>query len=291
MLSGTRLVIGIGLVGMLTTPCALAQGVSFAVFDGPYPDAELNRQDLETGELTPVGPVGFPVTQIAFDRQGTLYGIDPSGARLVLINPMDGSGTPVGDLGVSIVAVAGLSFDSDGRLWMTAIDPSLGPSLFEIETGTGAASWTSSIDMAYFGALAGIEGTVYLASYTLSTIDTSTGFVSPVPGSTLEIWTGRALDADDDGRLWGLMLCGPCMLPWDVLITSAIDPGTGLLVDDGLTQPHGTWGLAILPGGLFLDGFETGHLGAWTGAATTRQNTPGSYTERVHHPEVTTTAG
>jgi hypothetical protein len=146
---------------------------------------------------------------------------------------------------------------------MAALDDTLGPSLFEVDSGTGAASWRAAVDETHMGALAADGDTVFIASYHLAVLDTTSGAAAPVPGSNLGIWWTRALDFDDHGNLWGIMLCGPCMVPWDVLMTLSIDPATGLIVGDGAHEPHGTWGLAVLPGGVFLDGFETGDLTAW----------------------------
>lgn len=256
-------VVGAAILVLSGTAGAGAQGVAFAVFDGWSPDAALHRLNLETGDLTPVGEIGFPSTHIAFDAGGSLYGIDPVNGQLLQIDVMTGSGSPLGALGFAIVEVKGLTFDADGHLWMAAIDDAQGPSLFEVDRDTGTATWVGGIDEAYIGALASSGGTVFTASYTLATLDTTTGGATALPGSSLGIWWALALDFDDHGSLWGLMLCGPCMVPWDVLRTLSIDPATGLIVGDGSSEPSGTWGLAILPGGIFLDGFETGNLNAW----------------------------
>jgi len=257
------MVIGATILVLFATAGAGAQGVAFAVFDGWSSDAALHRLNLESGELTPVGGIGFPSTHIAFSAAGALYGIDPVNGQLLQIDVMTGSGSPVGGLGSAIVEVKGLTFDGDGHLWMAAIDDAMGPSLFEIDRDTGAATWIGAIDEAYVGALASSGDTVFTASYALATLDTTTGGATALPGSSLGIWWTVALDFDDHGSLWGLMLCGPCMVPWDVLRTLSIDPATGLIVGDGSSEPSGVFGLAILPGGVFLDGFETGDLNAW----------------------------
>lgn len=259
-----RLVLVAGVSVLLAAAGADAQTVAFSVLEGPYSFAELNRLDPATGVLVPVGPVGYPVTHIAFDDQGSLFGADGNTGRLLAMDRTHGTGVPIGDLGSSIIDVAGLTFDAAGQLWMTAIDDVLGPSLFEVDTATGAALWVTGIDVGDFGALASDGDTVFIAGYRLGHLDTSDGSVAPVPGSTLGIWTGRALDIDHRGHLWGLMLCGPCMTPYDILTTVHIDPTTGLIDGDGSAEPHGTWGLAILPGAVFVDGFESGDITAWS---------------------------
>jgi len=251
-------------LALLTATGAGAQGVAFALFDGWETEASLHHLDLETGALIRIGPVGRPCTNIDFDAAGALYGIDPVNSQLILIDAMTASSSPIGALGGSIAEVTGLTFDTAGRLWMAARDDALGPSLFEVDRDTGAAVWVSAVDEAYFGALASTGGTVFTASDILATMDTTTGVVTPVPGSDLGIWWTRALDFDDLGTLRGLLLCGPCAAPWDVLIVNPIDFNTGTLTGDSLFASHGTWGLAILHGGIFLDGFESGDLTAWS---------------------------
>jgi len=263
MKTGALIVVGATILVLSATAGAGAQGVAFAVFDGWSPNAALVRLNLETGDLTPVGGIGFPSTHIAFDAAGALFGIDPVNGQLLQIDVMTGSGSPLGGLGSAIVEVKGLTFDDDGHLWMAAIDDAMGPSLFEIDRDTGAATWIGAIDEAYVGALASSGDTVFTASSALANLDTTTGGATALPGSSLGIWWTLALDFDDHGSLWGLMLCGPCMVPWDVIRTLSIDPASGLIVGDGSSEPSGVFGLAILPGGVFLDGFETGDLSAW----------------------------
>ena len=199
-------------LALLAATGAGAQGAAFALVDGWRAEASLHHLNLESGALIRIGPVGQPCTNIAFDTAGELYGVDPVNGHLLLIDVMTGSGSPIGALGRSIVEATGLTFDADDRLWMAAWDDTLGQSLFEVDRDTGAADWVSVIDEAHFGALASTGGTVFTASNTLATLDTTSGAVTPVPGSDLGIWWTRALDFDDQGNLKGLMLCGPCMV-------------------------------------------------------------------------------
>ena len=258
----------IGLTGVILVlmlpPGAHAQEVAFTVMDGPYFDAELNRLTLDSGELTPVGPIGHSVTHIAFDSQGSLFGVDAMNDQLLAIGINSGSGAPVGSLGQEISWVEGLTFNAENRLWMIAMDDVLGSSLFEIDRATGEASWIAGIAEPLSHGLASHEGTVYIAGNALAALDTADGSVTLIPGSTLGIWWARALDFDDLGIPRGLLLCGPCMSPFDILIVNSIDPDSGTLTNDSFGAPHGSWGLAILQGSLFLDGFETGATGVWS---------------------------
>jgi len=264
MSARARIIVGVGILILLGAAGARAQEVAFAVVNGLAPGAELNRLNLETGELTPVGGIGVPVTQIAFDAAGSLYGVNPDDDELIAIDITTGSAVSIGALGVPIVETFGLAVDADGGLWMTAREDTGATSLFAVDGTTGAATWRAAVDEALFGALAAHDGVLVMASYVLSEVDPVTGAVTPVPGSDLGIWWTRALDFDDEGNLWGLMLCGPCAAPYDVLRVLPVDPATGVLIGDGVAEPPGTWGLAILPGGVFLDGFETGNLASWS---------------------------
>lgn len=264
MSRSTRSAVSAVVVMLVAAAAAAAQGVAFTVVGGFDPDTEVNRLNLETGELTPVGGIGFPVTHIAFDPAGSLYGVNPDDDELIAIDIMTGSAVSVGPLGVPIVETFGLAVDADGGLWMTAREDTGATSLFEVDRSTGAATWRAAVDESLFGALAAHDGVLVMASYVLSVVDSVTGAVTPVPGSDLGIWWTRALDFDDEGNLWGLMLCGPCAAPFDVLRVLPVDSATGVLIGNGVAEPPGTWGLAILPGGVFVDGFETGNLASWS---------------------------
>ncbi len=258
---------------LLAATGASAQGVAFAVLNGPYSNAELHRVDLFSGELTLAGAIGFPVTHIAFDPTGTLFGVNFSQNQLITIDVMHGSGAVVGPFGVTVSDVKGLAFTDDGRLWMAAEDDAHGPSVYQIDMDTGQATWFAGLVESYFGSLAGNGETLLLASYSLAEMDLSTGVISPIPTSDFAIWSARAIDFDDLGTLWSLMLCGPCMGPSDVLTIRTIDRTTGTVEGDGPYEPHGTWGLAILDDGLFLDGFESSDTDQWS--ITTSSRTAG----------------
>lgn len=258
-----RIIVLVAALVVVSATHSHAQGIAFAVFNGPYSDAELHRLDLATGDLAPVGMVGHRATHIAFDSSGALYGVDSGPDQLITIDVMNGSGTVVGPFGVVTTVVRGLTFTDDGRLWMTGREEIRGPSLYEINPATGEATWHANLTEDTFGSLAGSGDTLFLARASLTEMDISTGVTTPFPASQFKIWSARAIDFDDLGRLWSLMLCGVCMGPADVLTVRTIDRTTGTIEGDGPYEPHGTWGLAILRGGLFLDGFESGTTSAW----------------------------
>jgi hypothetical protein len=250
---------------LLTTEVSGAQGVAFAVVDGWSATSQLHRLDLDTGELSLVGAVGHPVVQIAFDGAEALFGVDPVGDQLLAIGRSGGFGTVVGPLGVDIADVVGLSFDAHDRLWMTARDSGGAPSLFEIDPSSGQATWVAGITEEHLGGLASDGEEMYITTRTLAVVDTNSGAVTPVDGSTFGIWWSRAADFDGNGNLRSLMLCEPCMTPFDVLEVTTVDTATGSVAVDGPNAAHNTWGLAILDSGVFFDGFESEDLTAWQG--------------------------
>ncbi len=138
--------------------------------------------DLETGELTPVGLIGHRVTHIAFDSAGILYGVDSSTDQLLIINVAGRRRSPVGSFGVGVYDVKGLTADADDRLWLVAGDDNLGPSLFEIDRVSGAATRVAGIAEQHFGSLASHDDRVFIATDTLAVVDTTNGAVTPVPG-------------------------------------------------------------------------------------------------------------
>jgi len=252
-------------LGLLVMTAAVveAQGIAYTVSGEQRGSSFLYQLDLETGELVPVGAIGFAVTQIAFDADGRLYGVGHESDELLVIDPISGAGAPVGPLGVEVVEVTGLTAGEGARLWMTALGDVDGPSLYEIDTSSGTATRRAAISYDHLGSLARRAGTVYVVTSTLGVLNLSTGAVTPVPGTNLGIWWARAADLDADGALHGLMLCQVCMGPMDVLIASTIQTSTGTILGQGVGVPHGTWGLAILQDGVFLDGFESAGLTRW----------------------------
>jgi len=263
MSSRVFIILTAGILALMVPTVAGAQGVAFAIADGPYPQAMLQQLSLETGELEVIGEIGYPVTHISIDSAEGLYGVDADNDQLLRIDMRSGAGAPVGILGASVYEVTGLSFDRDDRLWMAARDDDSGPSLYEIDVTSGQATWVSAVDEALLGSMAARDGEMYMAGWILSAVDTTSGAVTPVPGSDFGIWSSRATDFDAEGRLWSLMLCGPCATPGDVLVMSEIDTVTGTPVEFGPAEPHGTWAVAILRSGLFFDGFEAGDTSGW----------------------------
>ena len=102
-----------------------------------------------SGAATRIGLIGFTqVGAMAFDAQGTLYGIGKTGATwmLITINTTTGAGTAVGPLGqASLTAVSDMDFrPSDGTLFVLGATQNTNDTLYTVSTATGAATYLGS---------------------------------------------------------------------------------------------------------------------------------------------------
>jgi len=112
-------------------------GTLYAAFSGDID--ELVIVDPETGDLTFVGPFGFPdVSGLAFAPDGTLYGLDAITLELFTVNLETGDGTPVGPT-QALVGV-GLSFRPDETLYALGVNSSFDAALFTVDVDTGLAT-------------------------------------------------------------------------------------------------------------------------------------------------------
>lgn len=120
--------------------------------------SDLYTVDLETGVLTSVGPSGFMIDGLAYDRTaGILYGITGSDAEdnpdsLITLNMNTGVGTLVGPLGYGIDDI---TCGDDGRMYGIG-DDSVGPpewngAIYRIDKETGAATILVVWPAIYFG--------------------------------------------------------------------------------------------------------------------------------------------
>ena len=115
----------------------------------------LGTVDVATGDVNVIGSMGVTMTDIAFDPEGNLWGINFG--SLYKIDKTTAASTLVGSLGTSANS---LVFNSSGVLYAA------NTSLYTIDTTTGAASlvgnggdsYTSSGDLAFVG------GNLFLSS-------------------------------------------------------------------------------------------------------------------------------
>ena len=112
-------------------------GTLYAGFSGDID--ELVIVDPETGDLTFVGPFGFPdVSGLAFAPDGRLYGLDAITLELFTVNLETGDGTAVGP--TQALVGQGLSFSPDGTLYAAGANCSLDAVLFTVDVETGLAT-------------------------------------------------------------------------------------------------------------------------------------------------------
>jgi hypothetical protein len=175
-------------------------------FDGTF-----HRIDLETGDTTLVGQVGFEsVTGLGF-QPGTnvLFGVDDATDELLTIDLATGAGTLVGKLGVDVTDV-GLSFDSAGDLFLAdrgtqnlyEVDPVTGAATLIGPTGRPVTGMTFKDGVLYGLGAFEIEGEG--GGNDLLDIDRATG-AATVIGPLGQIFVDNGgIDFDETGNLWGL---------------------------------------------------------------------------------------
>jgi len=122
---------------------------------------------------TMIGNTKVVMTDIAFDSNGTLYGVTTD--KLYRIDKSTGASTLIGDLGIT--GATSLEFNTGGSILYTA-----NTQLHSVNTTTGATTAITSSDGFQFissGDLASIGNTFYLTSKAtndnLVSLDTSTG--------------------------------------------------------------------------------------------------------------------
>lgn len=121
---------------------------------GPNPSlAELDRIDLETGEVTVIAQIDNHFCGSEIDACGNLYtvGFQPPapnygyyfsplyGDKLCRIDKYTGEVTPIGD-GTGLPDVMDLAFDSHGTLWATTDNK-----LYTLDLEDGTATWVCDI--------------------------------------------------------------------------------------------------------------------------------------------------
>ena len=198
--------------------------------------------DQETGEGTPIGDTGVPVTDISFAPDGTLYGWSPDSDDLVTIDTATGLATLVGDC-ACVTQSTGIAFDSAGTLYMKSTD-----TLNVMDRMTGSivssipipAFQTSNMlefdenDLLYTGLR---TGTPFTAAFTLKRLDPSTGQLTTISSEPLQLpisgiafSVGGQADADRDGSGDA---CDACPLDPDnpCASSSDCDDGNACTVD------------------------------------------------------------
>ncbi len=172
----------------------------------------LGTVDVDTGDVTVIGDMGVVMTDIAFDPNGNLFGIDFD--NLYAINSTTAEIALIGPTfsGISL-SLNSLVFSSAGTLYaantsLHTLDPLTGASTL---VGNGGDAYDSSGDLAF------INGGLYLSSTTLSAddlflLDESTGAGTRIGSLGACCFFGLATDNNID--LFGV--AGPQVLSVDV---------------------------------------------------------------------------
>jgi hypothetical protein len=117
----------------------------------------LGTVDVTTGAVVIIGNMGAPMTDIAFDPSGNLFGL--SFGAFYSINPTTAAATLIGNH--SVPGGNALVFGSDGTLYSAGASST---SLYTIDPVTGASTPVGNMGAASAGDLAFNGGNFYLAS-------------------------------------------------------------------------------------------------------------------------------
>jgi hypothetical protein len=195
-------------------------------------DSDASRQlwriDLNTGVATPIGPTGFrDIESLSFSANGGLYGVDDATNQLVRCSVQTGACTAVGPLGTNFTD-SGLSFSSDGRLWMSTDKPGPPYIFYRLNPSTGAATAIGPQGQPVTG-LAFRNGVLYGlggdSTDSLLIVNRTTGNATlQGPLVTVTLVDG-GIDFDGSGVLWGIGDRGGTPRPPGQIFT--IDTATG----------------------------------------------------------------
>jgi len=174
---------------------ATAQALIYAADSEGRVAGNLYLVNPYSGTVATIGPItdgvtDYPVTGLAFDGAGVLWGVTGSRnlepRKLLTIDPATGAATVVGDLleGATIRRIPDITF-SGGTLYGWSRD---GSDLVSINTTTGAVTTIGAANNTRRSIAADGAGTVYVAisstGNTLDTVDTGTGVRTPGPTIT-----------------------------------------------------------------------------------------------------------
>jgi hypothetical protein len=182
------------------------------IYGGVSGSSTLYRVNPTDGALTSIGSdLGISY----FDTGSTTSGLfsisflNPS--DLYQINPLTGTATDVGPLGITIQTagvLTGMSTNSSTLYIATGTD------LYSVNTSTGQATLIGPTDGPQFGALVMLGGTLYGGAgpanrvYTLDISNGAASFVANVTGGASEFYGLAPLTATPLPSTWTMMLIG-----------------------------------------------------------------------------------
>ena len=175
------------------------------------------RVDVVTGEVEIIGNTGVPLTDIAFDTNGNLFGISFDDFYSIDLTTA-ASATLIGRHGISNANA--LTFGPNNTLYAAGFD--VDSALYRVDPETGLASSLGNTGVASAGDLAFNGGQLYLAAldfsnvtapFQLVRIDLASDLASVVNSqSVLPIVNVVGLATGDDGMLYGVSNTGRLIL-------------------------------------------------------------------------------
>jgi plastocyanin len=234
----------VGMVNVLPTPSGLLYGSTGG--DNATGGGRLWLIDVTNQSASLIGDTGFDrLGGIAFDSNGTLYGVSGASAQqgtLMTIDPTNGMATVIGLLSDPDAAVDGLRFNSGGVLYggsfnntkgvgeLLTIDPSNGNVLTSLTLLGSGNGFCPGIAFDSKDALYGSRGNSTGRTEDLDFIDQVTGIMTPI--GPMEVVISDIVFAPD-GILYGSSPNGDLY---------TIDPLTGtktFLFNTGIAQLSG----------------------------------------------------
>jgi plastocyanin len=234
----------VGMVNVLPTPSGLLYGSTGG--DNATGGGRLWLIDVTNQSASLIGDTGFDrLGGIAFDSNGTLYGVSGASAQqgtLMTIDPTNGMATVIGLLSDPDAAVDGLRFNSGGVLYggsfnntkgvgeLLTIDPSNGNVLSSLTLLGSGNGFCPGIAFDSKDALYGSRGNSTGRTEDLDFIDQVTGIMTPI--GPMEVVISDIVFAPD-GILYGSSPNGDLY---------TIDPLTGtktFLFNTGIAQLSG----------------------------------------------------
>lgn len=198
----------------------------------------LGKVDIQSGAVSMVGQTSVPLYDIAFDKNGDLWGVytyAPEGAELYRVDTSTAKLTFVGELG-SGEGVNGLTFGPDGTLYGSGFSGML----FSISTQTGKATALGSMGSPSAGDLAFLGDQLYLSSGIEQTN-------SQLVRVSLQPVSGTLVGSMGVADTWGLAAVGGELLGAAGTTLYGIDVNTGSaspIVNFGGKGLEKVWGMA-----------------------------------------------
>jgi len=103
--------------------------------------------NMGTGAGVPIGPAGLKINNPTVNSSGEMFGWTEDYDWLISVDQSTGAASTVGDSAIETLGY-GLAFDNDDNLYLvnaSGFDSTAGASIYTIDTGTGLATFTSTI--------------------------------------------------------------------------------------------------------------------------------------------------